>query len=575
MAVKRYLYTSTILFILTFIAVCGTTSSAEAQKVHALLIILGNDRDIRESVNVNDSNMQTLLRLLSENCEVHMTVMRSVDETSGIVNEKTLANANVTAQSSPRQLGIIKVNQVTAWIRNLQPNSDDTVLIYYSGHGMINEDGIHILNFDPNVTNDFVTRDGLRDRLQQKPGRLKMLITDTCSNQGQRFNLIAKSYGRVVPRKRRYTEDLFLKHSGLLDITAASPGQYAWGNNQIGGYFTAALIENFTTSSDTNKDGFLSWGEVFFATRDETQKLFRETTFRSIDKQKMDNIGQKTQTPLKKDPLPVSLTQVEATLTITSTPSGAHVYINSTQVGKTPLENYKVEVGTSGEKQVKMRLELKGYRSMNLTIKGRHNKETGELTLKAGKTYTWQNVHLEKLRITQIDPSEKDNIDYSIKRIAQVFAGDTPLSSIGGIGNTFGVFLVLGIWWLLFGLFLWYFMEDSNFIKHFSIAPKIYPYIILFLCIASTLVYHFSFSPEIWVKFCVSYWLSILIGLISFFIVLLFSFSVSIAGGFSFFIGMVVFPTLFFLTLIIPDNIFLKFYEILVLLHIYQDVNPG
>ena len=291
MTVKRYLYTPTLLLILAFTAVCGITLSADAQKVYALLIILGNDRNIRDSVNVNDSNMQTLLRLLSDNCEVQMTVMKSASETTGVVTQKTLANASVTSQHFPRQLGIIKASQVTAWIQNLRSNSADTILIYYSGHGMIDEDGVHILNFDPNVTNDSITRNGLRKRLQQKPARLKMLITDTCSNQGQGSGLIAKSYGKVVPRKRRYTETLFLKHSGLLDLTAASPGQYAWGNNQIGGYFTAALIESFTASSDTNKDGLLSWKEVYSATRRETQRLFSETTFQIID------VGQKTQTP--------------------------------------------------------------------------------------------------------------------------------------------------------------------------------------------------------------------------------------------------------------------------------------
>ena len=383
MTAKPYLYISVILLIFMFLAVFGMTSSADTQKVHALLIILGNDRDIRPSVNVNDSNMQTLLRLLSENCEVHMTVMKSADETTGTVTEKTLANADVTAQSSPQQLGIIKANQVTAWIRNLQSNSDDTILIYYSGHGMINEDEVHILNFDPNVSNDSVTRNGLRERLRQKQGRLKMLITDTCSNQAQRSDLIAQSYGRVVPRKRRYTEDLFLKHKGFLDITAASPGQYAWGNNQIGGYFTAALIQSFTSSSDVDKDAFLSWKEAFSATRNETQRLFSETTFRTIDKRKMDSMGQTTQTPTKRDPLPVRLTQAEATLTITSTPSGAAVYLNGTRVGKTPLENYVINTGKSGKKDALVGLALAGYKS-----------RLWYLSFERGKFRDWSSIRL-------------------------------------------------------------------------------------------------------------------------------------------------------------------------------------
>ena len=234
-----------------------------------------------------------------------MTVMKSEDETTGRVTKKILVNANVTTEDPSRQLGIIKANQVTAWISSLQPDENDTILIYYNGHGMINEEGIHILNFDPNLTNDFVTRGGLRDQLKRKQCRLKMLITDTCSNQGLGSNTSPQSYGRVVPRKRRYTEELFLKHSGFLDITAASPGEKAWGNSEIGGFFTAALIESFTTSSDTDKDGSLSWEEVLPATRDKTQEIANKATFIG------NNNGRITQTPKEYSlPEPIGLSRV-------------------------------------------------------------------------------------------------------------------------------------------------------------------------------------------------------------------------------------------------------------------------
>ena len=298
MAVKRYLYTSTILLILTFIAIYGTTSSADAQKVHALLIILGNDRDIRGSVEKNESNMQTLLRQVSENCEVRMTIMKSTDETTGTINEKTLANGNVAAQSSLQQLGIIKANQVVQWIRDLKTEGEDTILIYYSGHGSIDAVGTPILNFDPDVTNDFVARDGLRSRLKQKGARLKMLITDTCSNRVQTPSPIARVFAKVQSRERRYTKNLFLEHSGLLDITAVSDGKYAWGNDEIGGYFTVSLIGSFTAEADANQDGFLSRKEVSDVTRSKTQKLFSETIFLSHKQQELDKVGQTTQTPV-------------------------------------------------------------------------------------------------------------------------------------------------------------------------------------------------------------------------------------------------------------------------------------
>ncbi len=384
MAVKRYLYTSTILLILTFIAVCGTTFSADAQKVHALLIILGNDRNIRSSVEKNESSMQTLLRQVSKDCEVYMTVMKSETETIGKITHLTLFNAHATNITEQKQ-GIISAKQVVQWLNDLSPNGEDTILIYYSGHGSMDAVSTHILNFDPEVTNDFVARNGLRNQLEQKSGRLKMLITDTCSNWVQTPPPIARVYTKVQSRERRYTKNLFLEHSGLLDITAASPGKYAWGNDEIGGYFTVSLIGSFTAETDTNQDRFLSWSEVFDATRSKTHTLFSKTTFRPIDQRKMKDIGQTTQTPTRNAPLPVRLTQSEATLTIASTPSGADVYIDGIRVGKTPLENYEINTGKSGEKYVSVGLALAGYTS-----------RLWRLSFKRGELKNW-NVRLVKL----------------------------------------------------------------------------------------------------------------------------------------------------------------------------------
>ena len=270
--------------------------SADAQKVHALLVILGNDADIRTSVEKNESKMQTLLRQVSEDCEVHVTLMKSETEIEGLVKEFTLSNADSRGIQEEKQ-GIIKAKQVVQWLRELHPNDDDTVLIYYSGHGSMDAFGTHILNFDPEVTNDFVARDGVRNVLKDKAGRLKLLITDTCSNRVQAPPPIAHVYARVQSRERRYTKNLFLEHRGFLDITAASAGEYAWGNDDIGGYFTVSLLGSFTAEADRDSDRFLSWREVFALTQEQTQKLFNETTFLSSNQRKLNKIGQTTQKP--------------------------------------------------------------------------------------------------------------------------------------------------------------------------------------------------------------------------------------------------------------------------------------
>ena len=73
-----------------------------------------------------------------------------------------------------------------------------------------------------------------------------------------------------------------------------------------------------------------------------------------------------------------------ATLQVTSTPSGASVYLDGTAVGKTPLYGFEVETGTTREKRVEIGVEFPGYNSQ---VRG--------VTLKGGQEVPWD-VQLEK-----------------------------------------------------------------------------------------------------------------------------------------------------------------------------------
>ena len=70
--------------------------------------------------------------------------------------------------------------------------------------------------------------------------------------------------------------------------------------------------------------------------------------------------------------LPINEFATMATLTVTSTPSGADIYVDNVRIGKTPLMDYKVDTGARHEKQVTVRLVLTGYiyRMAQLTLRG-------------------------------------------------------------------------------------------------------------------------------------------------------------------------------------------------------------
>ena len=293
-------------------------------KVHALLILLGDDATIQPSVAKNEITMRKVIAAVSEHCEVQMTVMKSEATLTGTVTELTLFDKNVQTQKSMERQshGIITPKEVSQWIQNLSPNPEDIILIYYSGHGGMDDFGTHFLSFS-SVDTVPVSRDKIRERLVAKPGRLKLLITDTCSNNINVPTDAHVNFAAEIEAKRYNTKDLFFRHGGLVDITAAGPGEWAWGNSAIGGYFTYALSESFAPTSGD----FLSWEEVFEATRQKTKERFSEAllgtgTFgvlSSAARRRMKN--QKTQTPTAHELPEIRLTSDGLTFAAMSIPT--------------------------------------------------------------------------------------------------------------------------------------------------------------------------------------------------------------------------------------------------------------
>ena len=91
-----------------------------------------------------------------------------------------------------------------------------------------------------------------------------------------------------------------------------------------------------------------------------------------------------------------------AMLNITSTPSGATVYVDSAAIGITPIEDYQIDTGIRLEKQVNVGLELSGYKS-----------RVKKITLKGGQAFPWD-VSLEKMAAHPVLPKPKSDIQETI-----------------------------------------------------------------------------------------------------------------------------------------------------------------
>ena len=367
-----------------------THTRTGTEQVHALLILLGNDRRIRDTVNATESKMMEVLRQVSSHGKVNLTVMKSSKEAVGSTTTYTLQNGRTSNTRGGKPGDLIRSYQVVDWLNRLKLDEDDTVLIYYNGHGKMDSLGTHTLQFDL-ISSDTLDRERLGTLLNQKRARLRMLITDTCSETIDAEDVEFRALARTRERKPNYMEDLFLTHAGFLDITAASPGEVAIGNPDEGGHFTYALFTHgCAPGADKNNDDFITWKEAFDTTEAETNRLFKQASPELNEVLGRRSNRQKTQTPIAyslpkpleqptkptteapppqiDEPPIVSPEAIEvettATLNFTSVPSDAEVFIDDAFAGNTPLRDFEIETDGRSTKKIKVSVKARGRKDV-------------------------------------------------------------------------------------------------------------------------------------------------------------------------------------------------------------------
>jgi hypothetical protein len=177
-----------------------------------------------------------------------------------------------------------KANLETA-LNNLNPGTNDIVIFYYSGHGYSNDRNaaeaypqfdLRQSRFD-DILVATVNASEVFAKIKAKNARLNLVITDCCNSslgllkpEGKNFALTTKS---LLTWDKSYCVDLFMKSRGTIIATAAKKGQYAYGNTDVGGYFTSNLITSmekylskFQTSSPT-------WQEIIAEAQTTTVSL--------------------------------------------------------------------------------------------------------------------------------------------------------------------------------------------------------------------------------------------------------------------------------------------------------------
>ncbi len=170
-------------------------------------------------------------------------------------------------------------------VNNLKPGTNDIVIFYYSGHGYSNDKSateqypqfdLRQSRFDDILVATLNASD-VFNKIKAKNARLNLVITDCCNSslgllkpEGKNFALTTKS---LMSWEKSYCYDLFMKSKGSIIATAAKKGQYAYGNTDVGGYFTSNIITSMEKYLSKFQTSTPTWQEIIAEAQTTTVSL--------------------------------------------------------------------------------------------------------------------------------------------------------------------------------------------------------------------------------------------------------------------------------------------------------------
>jgi uncharacterized protein (TIGR03000 family) len=210
-------------------------------KVHALLLVDDTNKDTGVPNKAGAALIEKLLR-------------------EGLPPDRLGTIATVAGED-------VNPDAVRARIADLSIGSDDTIVCYYAGAAIYNENTRAYLLTPAAAAGKSLPRPELRAELLLQKARLTVLLTDTTF-----IKALPDMVQPLPPLTGPFQlGGLLLKQQGIVDLHAASPNETAFTRGNEGGIFTVALSRELAKAKDETL-----WPTLFDAVRAETDRLFKE-----------------------------------------------------------------------------------------------------------------------------------------------------------------------------------------------------------------------------------------------------------------------------------------------------------
>ena len=191
--------------------------------------------------------------------------LATLNQMLDIIKDRKIVNVEKTVLQGTKATKVNIVNTLKA----LQNGNDDIILYYFTGHGFMEKGKTFMLTSDEKN----LGRDEVASIIESKKARLNMLISDCCSNAIDDLTM-ARSINRSGQKIAagdfdQIYKDLFLGYEGFMHLSAATEGEKAFSNNDLGGFFTYHFIKEGLVKKPVN-----NWTEIFTDSKNKTSQLF-------------------------------------------------------------------------------------------------------------------------------------------------------------------------------------------------------------------------------------------------------------------------------------------------------------
>ena len=227
------------LFCLTFMT---STRYANAETLHALLVIMDTNPLLGTAMQANEANITHLLRI--------------IERESGMqVRKKRLRESRHEA----------RIANIRDWLNTIRLHEDDVLFLYFSGPGKA-------LGTQPAeeylaLQDGLLYQSDLRRDVQHTPAcRLKLLVTDRCDDIVE----IPEDLHPHPPADTVKIDALFRKHQGFLHLTSATGSEFGWADAREGGLLTHAFLHTIDADVHAN-----TWKYLFKDIQETTDELFQ------------------------------------------------------------------------------------------------------------------------------------------------------------------------------------------------------------------------------------------------------------------------------------------------------------